>query len=395
MQNYSTIVIGGGAAGICAAISSARSSGSVIICEKLPQHGKKVLASGNGRCNLLNENLDDNRYNPASRDLVKSIFQRFGKREIVDFFTGLGLETYSQDGRVFPRTNHAASVLKVLDMELRRLNVPVKFNFNCSGISFGKDNIFVSSEAGEQIECRKLIVTGGGRTYPAFGSDGSTHELARRLGHTIIVPVPSAVPLVVKDSLCHSLQGQRIQAGARSLIDGQLGDEETGELLFTKYGLSGTCILDISDTISVAMGRHHKKDVFVSIDMVPFMDRDRLKNELVRRQRLGWQPGEMLAGLLPNKLASALQELFERGNIDSVVASLKARHFKIAGTRGWNEAEFTDGGIDVKEINPITLESEIRNGIYFAGEVLDVSGRRGGYNLAWAWASGYIAGETR
>ncbi len=231
MRQYSTVVIGGGAAGICATISKARSGGSVIICEKLPQLGKKILASGNGRCNLLNDNLDENHYNLASRSLVKSVFQRFGKREIIEFFTRLGLEIYSQDGRIFPRTNQAASVLKVLDMELKRLDVPVELNFNCSTISLGKDNIVVSSEAGTQIQCRKLIVTGGGRTYPALGSDGSMHEMARKMGHTIIVPVPSAVPLVVKNSMCHFLQGQRILAGARSIIEGRAGDEVIGELV--------------------------------------------------------------------------------------------------------------------------------------------------------------------
>jgi len=395
MQQYSTVVIGGGAAGISAAISKARSGSSVLICEKLPQIGKKILASGNGRCNLLNENLDESHYNLESRDLVRSIFERFGKREISDFFARLGLEMYSPDGRVFPRTNQAASVLKLLDMELKRLNVTIKSKFNCSELSFGKGHILVSSEAGEQIVCQKLIITGGGTTYPAFGSDGSTHELARKLGHTIIAPVPSAVPLVAKDILCHSLQGQRISARVRSVIEGNLGDEEPGDLLFTKYGLSGTCILDISDTISVAMGRYNKKDVFVLIDMVPFMDRDRLNNELVRRQKLGYLPEEMLAGILPNKLATALHELFVIGDIDDAVTSLKARHFKIIGTRGWNEAEFTNGGIDVKEINPMTLESELRHDVYFAGEVIDVNGRRGGYNLAWAWASGYVAGETK
>ena len=197
MEKYSTIIIGGGAAGICAAISKARSGQSVLICEKLPQPGKKILASGNGRCNLLNDDLNENYYNPAARTLVKSIFSRFGKKEIIDFFTGLGLEIYSQDGRIFPRTNQSASVLKVLDMELKRLNVPVEYNFSCSKVLFGQNAIKVSSEDGRQMECQKLIVTGGGRTYPALGSDGSTQELARKMGHTIILTVSSAVPLVV------------------------------------------------------------------------------------------------------------------------------------------------------------------------------------------------------
>ena len=266
MEKYATAVIGGGAAGICAAISQASTGGSVIICEKTTQLGKKILASGNGRCNLLNDNLSELYYNGAARDLVKSIFGKFGKSEILEFFKGLGLETYSQDGRIFPITNQAASVLKVLEMELKRLSVPVEYDFCCDGISLSKSGIVISSKSGKRIACQKVIITGGGKTYPVFGSDGGIYEIARQLDHTVIEPVPSAVPLVVKDSLCHTLQGQRIIAGARNIIEGRKSEEVQGELLFTKYGLSGTCILDISEEVSIAINREHKKDVFVAVD---------------------------------------------------------------------------------------------------------------------------------
>lgn len=394
MGKYSTVVIGGGAAGICAAISKGRRGEPVIICEKMPQLGKKILASGDGRCNLLNDDLSEVYYNPAARDLVRSIFDKFGKFEILGFFKGLGLEVYSKEGRIFPMTNQAASVLKVMEMELNRLSVPIEFNFNCSGLSFSKNGILVSSKAGKKIECQKVIVTGGGKTYPAFGSDGSMYELARQLGHSIIEPVPAAVPLVVRDRLCLFLQGQRIFAGAKSIIEGREGDEARGELLFTKYGLSGTCILDVSEAISVAMNRHNKTEVFVSVDMVPFMDKGQLKNELDNRREEKLPAEEMLAGILPNKICVVLKDIFEKNDVNAAVNSLKDRHFKVIGTRGWNEAEFTSGGINVNEVNARTLESKLKKGVYFAGEILDVNGRRGGYNLGWAWASGFVAGQT-
>ena len=189
MEKYTTAIIGGGAAGICAAISHTRTGGSVIICEKTTQLGKKILASGNGRCNLLNDNISELYYNGAARDLVKSIFNKFGKSEILEFFKGLGLETYSQDGRIFPITNQAASVLKVLEMELKRLSVPVEYDFSCDGISISKSSIVISSKSGKRIACQKVIITGGGKTYPVFGSDGSIYEIARQLGHTVIEPV--------------------------------------------------------------------------------------------------------------------------------------------------------------------------------------------------------------
>jgi len=395
MNKYSTAVIGGGAAGICAAINQARQREKVVICEKTSQLGKKILASGDGRCNLLNEDLSEKFYNQSARELVRAIFAQFGKTLILDFFQVLGLRTFSREGRIFPLTNQAASVLKVLQMELDRLKVPILFNFNCTGISHTRNSFLINSETGQQIECRKIIITGGGKTYPAFGSDGSTLELAGKLGHTLVDPVPAVVPLLVKDNLCQVMQGQRIFANARSIIGGRYGEQAKGELLFTKYGLSGTCILDVSEEISIALNRDRQKDVFVSVDLIPFMDREELKFELERRVREKWSAEEMLTGILPNKFGVPFKSLFVGQGIEIAAKSLKDRRFKISGTRGWNEAEFTSGGINVDEINFSTLESKKQKGIYFAGEVLDVNGNRGGYNLGWAWASGLVAGLTK
>jgi len=394
MEKNLTVVIGGGAAGILAAISKGRRNEPVVICEKTAQLGRKIQASGNGRCNLLNDNLDENFYNPAARPLVRAVFAKFGKSEILGLFKSLGLEVYSQEGRIFPVTNQAASVMKVLEIELERLAVPVEYGFDCASLSFSPRGILVSAKAGKTIDCHKVIITGGGRTYPSFGSDGSAYEIARQLGHTIIEPVPTAVPLVVKDSLCHFLQGQRIFASARCVVAGKVGDEARGELLFTKYGLSGSCILDVSEAVSVALGRHGGADVFVAIDMVPFMDMVQLKGELAKRRRAKLPPEEMLVGILPNKFGAALKDLLANDDIDDIVTSLKNRRFRVAGTRGWNEAEFTSGGVNVNEVCAGTLESKLKKNVYFAGEVLDVNGRRGGYNLGWAWASGYVAGMT-
>jgi predicted Rossmann fold flavoprotein len=198
----------------------------------------------------------------------------------------------------------------------------------------------------------------------------------------------------VKDNLCHFLQGQRIFAAAYGVIDGKKSEAVNGELLFTKYGLSGTCILDISEEISVAVNRQHKKNVFVAVDMVPFLDRAQLKQQLIKRKKEIASTDEILAGILPNKLSAALKSLFDHGDIDAAVDSLKDHRFPVTGTKSWNEAEFTNGGINVNEVETGTLESKLHKGIYFAGEILDVNGKRGGYNLSWAWASGFIAGKT-
>jgi len=394
MQEYSTVIIGGGAAGICAAISRARTGSSVIICEKTSVLGKKILASGNGRCNLLNDDFNEKYFNTSASGLVKSVLARYDKNCILEFFNDLGLKVESREGRVFPVTNQASSVLKVLEMEIKRLSVPVEYNFNCRDIRFSKKGITVISDSGKEIACRQVIVTGGGKTYPSYGSDGSMYEVARKLGHSIIEPIPCVVPLLVKDNMCFLLQGQKISAEVKSLIDGKTGTPISGELLFTKYGLSGTAILDVSEEISTAISRNGRKEVYVSVDMVPFMNREQLHTELRRRKMAGWANEDILVGILPNKLCSAVSDIFRSGNLDAAVNMLKGWLFKVSGTRGWNEAEFTSGGVNTSEIKPETLESKIRSGIYFAGEILDVNGQRGGYNLGWAWASGMLAGLT-
>ena len=392
MLKFSTAVIGGGAAGIVAAISAKRLGKSVVICEKMPYLGKKILASGNGRCNLSNVRIEASSYNPAAWPLIKSIFSKFGKEDIERFFKALGLETYSDGGRIFPITNQAASVLKVLELELKRLAVPAELGFEVADIRRSNDTFLVRSRSNKTISCDRLILAGGGKAYPAFGSDGSCYELARSLGHTIIEPVPAAVPITVKDPLCHALQGQKISAKAASFIDGRLTRQAEGDLIFTKYGLSGTAILDVSEDISVAINRNSGKDVFVAIDMVPFMDGPVLERALSGRIGAGMPCEELLAGILPNKFGPAMRGLLGSKDAARITAALKDKKFKVLGTRGWNECEFTSGGVDTMEVDDRNLESKFARKLFFAGEILDVNGPRGGYNLAWAWASGFVAG---
>jgi len=392
---FDVAVLGGGAAGIVAGISACRLGKSVVICERMPRLGKKILASGNGRCNLLNEDLSDKFYNLKARPLVKSIFAKFGKNEISEFFKALGLETYSDAGRIFPITNQSASVLKILEIGLARLTIPVELNFEVVSVTGEKNEFIIASKTGRKIYSKALIIAGGGKSYPAFGSDGSSYKFAEKFGHKIIEPVPSAVPLTVKDPLCHALQGQKILANAKAVAGGRVLAEAAGELLFTKYGLSGTSILDISREISVYVNRLHKKDAAVIIDMVPFMDTARLERELSERLNDSCSPEELMAGILPNRFGLALEGILKTKDAGFIAEKLKAREFKVAGTRGWNEADFTAGGIDIADVRHETLESKLKSGLYFAGEVLDVDGCRGGYNLAWAWASGHVAGLTQ
>lgn len=393
-MNIQTVIIGGGAAGIAAAISSKRHGHSTVICERMPVPGKKILASGNGRCNLLNEDMDETFYNRPAWPLVKSVFSKYGKEKILAFFKELGLETYSEEGRIFPVTNQSSSVLKVLEMELKRLAIPVEFSFTVDGISYSKGKFLVRQRQGKAIQCEKVIVAGGGMSYPALGSDGSCYVLAEKLGHEIIEPVPAAVPLDVKDRLCHFLQGQKIIARVKAIAGREIIAEAAGDLLFTKYGLSGTAVIDVSEAVSVAVNRDNKKDIYISADMAPFIETTVLEDKIKERIKKGDGLEDLTAGILPNKFGRALKDELDKNSPGEIAKILKNRMFRVLGTRGWNEAEFTSGGVDLKQVDEATLGSKLVKGLHFAGEILDVCGCRGGYNLAWAWASGLVAGEA-
>jgi predicted Rossmann fold flavoprotein len=391
-QKESVLIVGAGASGIAAAISAARRGAEVTIVDRMAQPGRKVLVCGAGRCNLLNDRLDESFYNEAARPLVRSVLGTFGKTAIQGFFSDLGLSMYSEAGRVFPVTDQASSVLRVLSVEMKRLGIAARPSFEAALIETRPEGFAVKSSGGAVIECAKLIVAAGGKSYPKLGSDGSGFELARSIGHSIVEPVPAAVPVVVKDALCHTLQGQRVRAQVQVFIDGRQACSREGDLLFTRYGLSGTAILDVSRDISVALHRDSGRKAELLVDMVPFMQTGALKDELARRFKKDIPAGDILAGIVPDKFDLAFKPLLRRDMIDGLVAGLKARKFAVSGTRGWDEAEFTAGGIATDEIDHGTLESKIQRGVYFCGEVLDVDGERGGYNLAWAWASGFTAG---
>lgn len=403
MTQYDVIVIGGGPAGMMAAIMAKRRKKNVLLCEKMPKLGKKLLVTGAGRCNILNEKLDASFYDPAARRLVGQVLEKFGKEKILGFFRDLGLELYAEpDGRIFPVTNQAGSVVKVLEMELERIQVPVQLGCEIQTIRVLKGDrqaihacplcFEVLAEKGKKITGGVIILCAGGKSYPALGADGGGYNLAARFGHTIIEPVPCVVPLLVKDPWCHRLQGQKIRAVASAWIEGKKIKEAAGEVLFTQYGLSGTAILDVSAPISIAINREKRMDVSLELDLVPWMDEKTLGQELRRRMDREMPIENILEGLLPAKLCLAMGEVLRTKDLKAVVGALKQKRFRVHGTRGWNEAEFTAGGVPAHEVNPITLESRLQKGLYFAGEIVDVGGARGGYSLAWAWASGVVTG---
>jgi len=392
--------VGGGAAGLVAAVSAARRGASVVICDRMPRLGKKILATGGGRCNLSNEGLSPAAFTTTSRNLVASVLDRFGRDDIQAFFRGLGLETYEEEGRVFPVTNQAGSVLGLLEREVRRLGVSTELGFEAVEVRKAGSSFSVASGDGRGVESGAVVLAGGGKSYPALGSNGSAYRLAQTFGHHLVTPVPSAVPVLVKDRWCHLLQGVRTRAKATALVEGKPAGTAEGEVLFTQYGLSGTAVLDVSEGLSVALNRDGLTSAGLALDLVPFLARNALTSRLLKRLRDGWPAADLAAGILPDRFASVIAALLPASVRDpaeaaaALAAALKEKRFTVYGTRGWNEAEFTSGGVDAREVEPRTLGSKLSKGLYFAGEILDVQGPRGGYNLAWAWASGFVAGLT-
>ncbi len=398
------VVLGAGAAGLAASISAARRGAAVTLLERLARPGKKLLATGGGRCNLLNDRLPAEAFSSTDPGLVASVLERFGGGAVRSFFQDLGLRLQSDEaGRVYPSTNQAASVLKVLELETARTGVRLETGFEAQKIAALGGRYRVEAADGRHVEAPALILAAGGRSYPALGSNGSGYGLAESLGHRLVKPVPSAVPLLVKDRLCHLLQGQRLRVRIESRVGGRTIQKAEGELLFTQYGLSGTAVLDVSESLSIALNREGRGDASVIVDLLPFMTEGDLAAELARRLESGWTSKDLTSGLLPEKFGPIMPQLVREAHPGPAASGpstagrrlasmLKERAFPVLGTRGWNEAEFTSGGIDAREVKPGTLESKINSRLYFAGEILDVQGGRGGYNLAWAWASGFVAG---
>jgi predicted Rossmann fold flavoprotein len=424
MTNYDLIIIGGGAAGIMASISAKRNNPdlSVAIIDRTFALGRKILVCGAGRCNITNINLDksiENHYYGARDEFIKSIFTQFGYKDIVSFFEDLGIGLYVERktdiGKLFPITDQAKTVTSLLEDEITRLGIEVFLNTDVNEIK-NRDSRFEIQAAQLDKEGRKestkefsstyLIISAGGKTYPALGSNGSGYSLAESMGHTIVKPVPSALPLVSKNSLSHELQGTKMEIEVTSIIKGNEIKTRTDDVMFTQYGLSGPAILNISREISIHINREEKGDVQVKLNFFPGKNSAEVHQML--QDRWSKRPNQTLEyslfGIFPNKIPSSLLKVIginkdrnvldlSENEKDTIAYKLTNFIVDIQGTRSWNEAEFTAGGVETDEINEKTLKSKKIENLYFCGEILDVDGDVGGFNLSWAWSSGFVAGK--
>lgn len=412
-EQYSKIIIGGGAAGIMAAIFAKQKSpkARVAIIDQSFALGRKILISGAGRCNLTNVNLEKNYLDKyfGNKAIIEGVFKQFGYQEIIIFFNSLGLEVYEEmksgAGKIFPKNDSAKAVVALLQSKLEQLGVEIIFNTVVNKIKKDKNGFIISANS-NQYSAEKVIIAAGGKCYPALGSDGSGYELARAFGHKIIEPVPSGVSLVGKNFLSQALQGTKIEAEIKALVNGKQIVQACGDVLFAQYGLSGMAILLVSRDLSIALNREEAKEVSVILNFLPGKNTEQAKKYLL--ERFNKNPEQTIEqnlwGIFPIKFVSAILKIAKIGTsveigklrnleIEKLLDVLINYEVNITGTRGWNEAEFTAGGVATAEVNPKTLESKLMPGLYFCGEVLDIDGEIGGYNLSWAWASGAVAGR--
>ncbi|MFT7486123.1 MAG: putative Rossmann fold flavoprotein [Candidatus Paceibacteria bacterium] len=404
---HDLVIIGGGASGMVAAIAGARAGKRVLICERSSSPGRKLLASGGERCNLSNTLSSEDFMERVGRDgrFMGPALELLGGPKLRDFFADIGLKTVVLDGfRVWPETRKSSSVLAVLLAELEKLGVQIALNCDVQDLSF-ENSLFRVEHDGGSFQSKQLIVATGGLALPGSGSSGGGYKFAESLGHRITTRFPAGVPFVTREDwparcTAHTIGKARMQVAIRK----HSRIVRTGDLIFTKRGIKGPLVLDISREISPLL------DIF---DEVPiWMNLCRGKNQEDWQAIMkDWRSAkdapliERLQEQLPLELAEVMCELagvspalsmhqLKGQPRDDLIQVLVKTPLTITGTTGYEGAFITRGGVRLKEVKPDTLESKLVPGLYLCGEVLDLDGPCGGFNLQWAFASGFLAGRA-
>ncbi len=405
------IVIGGGPAGMLSAISSARLNNKVTLIEKNNILGKKMLITGKGRCNITSSiDMDEFIKNiPGNGKFLYSSFQNFNNEDIINLLKNNGLEVKEERGnRVFPVTDKAQSVVDALISEIKKYNIDIKLNKNVSEILVKNNEVCgVKLDNGEEISATKVILATGGKSYSSTGSNGDGYEISKKLGHTIVEPRGSLVPMTADVSLCQSLQGLSLRNVKILIKDVEKNKkiyDDFGEMLFTHFGVSGPTILSASAHL-LRYKNFGKNNIKLFIDLKPALDNEALDLR-VRRDFEEFKNKDFknsLEKLLPQKMIPVIIELSKinpnkkvneitREERLDLVKLIKNFEVTITGFRPVDEAIVTAGGISIKEIDPKTMESKIISGLFFAGEIIDVDAYTGGFNLQIAYSTGFTAG---
>ena len=402
-MNSDVIVVGGGASGLVAAIVAARRGKSVLLIEKKEKLGKKILATGNGKCNYSNTYYDETVYRTDTPAIITPILGQFPVEETISFFRELGIEPKEKNGYLYPGSMQAASIVEVLTIELKRLGVEVHLEETITGIEkTGLTYKVVTNQASYQAKA--VILATGGKAGSKLGSDGSGYQLAKKLGHSIVPVTEALVALRSPLKLFKQIAGIRMNAKVSIMINGKESVSEIGELQITDYGISGIPVFQVSRYATKALSQGKKVEAIV--DLLPEYTKEECLKLLLERKTVRPEKTaqEFLIGLFPYKLAALLikeagmkdfvvMDRIDRNQLKVLVELIKNFRVPISGANGFEQAQVCAGGVDASEVNHTTLESHKAKGVYLTGELLDVEGTCGGYNLQWAWSTGYVAGQ--
>jgi len=409
MNTFDVIVVGAGPAGLLAAGSAAEQGAKVLVLEKMRQAGRKLLITGKGRCNITNDSdqAEFLRHVHPNGRFLRSAFGHFFSRDILKLLHDKGVETtLERGGRFFPTSNKAADVLKALLSWAAERKVEIRCEQRVEKILAEAGSIKGVQVNGKEIRAGKVILAMGGKSYPATGSNGEGFELARSVGHSIVPPRPSLVPLETEGKVASRLQGLTLKnVRATVWVNNKKSGEDFGEMIFTHFGLSGPIILTLSRTVVDEL--HLKSTVELSIDLKPALDEHKLDARLLRdlneagKKRISnlfraWLPASMIPvfieilGIDPEKEGHQLSGK-ERKKIRTLMKDFR---FRISGHRSFKEAIITAGGVSTREISSKTMESKKLSGLYFAGEMIDLDAETGGYNLQIAYSTGWLAGKS-
>ncbi len=400
----SVAVIGGGASGMMAAVTAASNGAHVILLEHNDRIGKKILSTGNGRCNFTNILQEPVCYRSDNPLFPWDVVENFNARDVISFFLQLGVYSKNRNGYIYPNSDQARAVLDAFRMEIERLDVEVRTEINCTDIRPVKNGFVVTTDKGT-VRADRVILATGSKAAPSTGSDGSGYALAKSLGHRIIPVLPALVQLRCEEKFFKSIAGVRAQGTVSIWSEGSCIARDTGEIQLADYGISGIPVFQVSRYASRLL--YEKKEVYALLDFMPDLSRDQMCAFL--RARAAARPEKkarmFLIGLFHQKLSdlwirlSRIPEDRKAGDLsdsdlEKLTDRIKEFCVRVTASNSFEKAQVCCGGVDTREVDPQTMESLYVPGFYLAGEILDVDGMCGGYNLTFAWASGYAAGTA-
>ena len=404
-NSHEVIVVGGGAAGMMAALAAASRGARVTVLDRMDKVGKKILVAGNGRCNITNTRQDISHYHGAPPEFTEGILRSFPVDKTLAFFKSLGVVCVEEEeGRVYPSCGQASAVRSALQFEMDRRNIQVHCGVEVHRLVLENRAFKVETKDGRVFAGDRVVVAAGGKAAPDMGTNGSGFDLLKALGHHVTPLFPTLVQLNLQSPFLKEVDGVRFNGAAAVVSNGRVRRESVGEIQLTDYGASGIPVMDLSRTAGECL--LEKRDASLELRLLP----DRAPQDIWEdvQSRMSSRPDETveraLLGLIHSKLIPVLIQLagFKNRHVSCRLSSLG--HGKnladlltrwtlpITGTQSWSRAQVTAGGVVASEINSATLESKIVPGLFFAGEIIDVDGDTGGYNLQWAWSSGHVAG---